>query len=402
MQKALEGLKVADFSWAVAGPSTSKYMAIFGAKVVKVETRQRFDPSRMTPPHLEGKPGANRSGFFANHNPSKMSLAVNLNTERGRDLALRLVMWADIVMENFSPGTMAEWGLNYASLKKLRPDIIMFSSSLQGQTGPHASHPGLGNMLQALVGIDHLCGWPEADPMGPAETYVDLVLPGFGVAGIMAALEHRRKTGDGQYIDLSQFETAAQFVALAIMDFVANGRIEARVGNRVSYAAPHGVFRCAGEERWCTIAVETDAQWRAFCNAMGGPEWSREKRFQTLLGRQRNVEELERLVGEWTLGLEAEEVASKLQGAGIPAWVVNNGKDLHSDPQLSARGYLWKLQHPVMGLRTYAGPSFRMSATPAELRYGPLMGEHNEYVCRELLKLSDEEFASLIAEEVLE
>jgi benzylsuccinate CoA-transferase BbsF subunit len=400
-KQALEGLKVADFSWVITGPLSSKLLGDCGATVVRVENSDRPDTIRLYTPYKDGVPGLNRSGFFSVFNSSKYSINLNLGDRRGIDVANRLVAWADVVVENFTPGVMARLGLAYDDLVKIKPDIIMVSAAMQGQTGPHRMHPGFGLMLQALAGFAHVTGWPEGEPHSPL-TYIDFIGPWYVVVAVLAALDYRNRTGKGQYVDLSQLEAGIQFLAPAVLDYVVNGRVQGRMGNRSSSSAPHGVYRCQGSERWCAIAVSTDEEWQSFCKVIGQPELTREPRFATLLARLENVDELDRLVEQWTINHSPEEVMVMMQEAGVPAAVVANSEDLHLDPQLKHREHFRVLNHSEIGPHSYDSPSFRLSKTPVDLRMSaPCLGEHNEYVCTKILGMSDDELLELLQSGVL-
>ncbi len=401
LEQALAGLKVADFTWLLAGPIVSKYLAMFGATVVKVESHKRLDGIRMSGPFV-GKPGINTSGYFANHNASKLSLSVDLNDPRGVAVARTLVAWADVMVENFTPGVMSKWGIDYEGARRLNPGIIMLSTSFQGQTGPEADRPGYASLLHALAGFDNLTGWPDLPPTDIATAYGDLIGVWYSIASVMAALEQKRRTGEGQHIDLAQLEAAVQFVAPAILEYTANGHEAARRGNQSRDVAPHGVYKCSGEDRWCAIVANTGDEWTALCRVMGKEPWLRDERFNSPENRLRNTAALDGLIDEWTSKHPAEEVMERLQKAGVPAGVVENARDLHNDPQLKHMQHFVRLEHPEMGLRTYDAPSFRLSKTPAQLRRAPLLGEHNEEVCCSLLDIPGEEFVSLLNDGVLD
>jgi len=399
--QVLEGVKIADFCWAIAGPMTTKYLADYGATVVKIESTTRPDPQRTVAPFKDNIPGLNRTGGYSLYNRGKYSITINLGHPRGIEVAKRLVAWADVAIENFAPGMMARWGLDYSELRKIKPDIIMVSSSNLGQTGPHSKQAGLGFHLVALTGFSHLGGWPDSEPVGPYGAYTDLTAPALTAAAIIAALDYRRRTGKGQYLDLSQLEAGLHFLAPALLDYTANKREQSRVGNRCDYAVPHGAYRCKGEDRWCVIAVFTDEEWESFCKVIGSPQWAKESRFSTFLNRKRNEDELDRLVDKWTSNYTAEEVMSMMQEAGVAAGIVQNGEDLFIDPQLKHRHHFWELEHPEIGAHKVSGISSKLSKTPGRLGKPALIGEHNDYVCTQLLGMSDEEFAMLVADGVL-
>lgn len=401
MATALDDVKVCDFSWAIAGPVASKYLALFGAQVVKVETHTRLDGPRMAPP-FAGRPHRDRSGYFANHNAGKRSITLNLQHPQARRLAHQLVRWADVTAENFAPGVAARLGCDYETLRTINPRIVHVSSSMQGQDGPHARHPGFGLTLQALAGLSHVTGWPDRDPLGIPEPYTDLIAPWFQVCAVLAALERRDRTGEGCAIDLSQFETALHMLAPALLDSAVNGVEECRAGNADMVMAPHAVFPCAPDhrdppsERWIAIACEDDDQWQALRRLMGDPAWGHNPDYATAEGRRRHAPRLEASIAEWTATYEAHALAELLQDHGVAAGVVADARDLFEDPQLAHRGHFVRLHHPAMGDTAYDCPSFRMSATPYEMRPAPCLGEGNDDVFRGILGLDGEEIARLV------
>ena len=402
-EKVFTEVKIVDFGWVVVGPTTVKYLADQGAEVIHIESSTRPDVLRVTPPFKDKIAGLNRSAYQACINNNKYCLALNMNHQRAREVIGRLINWADVIAESYSPGTMAKWGLSYDDLVKIKPDIIMYSTSQQGQTGRHSRIAALGTQLVSLAGFTYLTGWPDSGPTGPYGPYTDTIAPPIGAAAIAAALDYRRRTGRGVYIDLSQYEAAINFLSPIILDYTVNKHVQSAQGNRCPYAAPHGIFPGKGDDRWCAIAVFTEEEWHALCNAMGNPEWVKEPRFATLQGRKGNEDELEQLLAQWTINYDARELMYKLQKAGVPAGVVENGEDIQNDPQLAHRHYLWELEHPEIGKHSYEAPPFRLSKTPAELnKPGPCLGEDTEYVCTKILGISDELFIELLAEGVFE
>ena len=394
-QEPFAEVKVLDFSWGLAGPLTTKYLADYGATVVRVESPTRPGGLRVSPPFKEGVPGVDRAAYYAFFNANKYSLSLDMNHPRARDVTGKLVAWADVVVEAYSPGTMARWGLDYESLKPIKPDIIMLSTSSQGQDGPHASFSAFGIPLAGLAGFAHFTGWSDGTCLPLPSAYSDFIAPRFAAAALIAALDKRRRTGEGRYIDCSQLEAGIHFLAPAMLDCSFNGRDGGRLGNASPYACPHGVFRCKGEDRWCAIAVFNDDQWQALCR-LCNPGWAHDPRFSTLLARKRNEADLNRLLEEWTLQLSAEEVMSRMQAEGIPAGVVQDARDLRSDPQFAERGYFWELDHPVLGRFPHLGQPCTLSETPARGRMpAPCLGQHTEYVCIQMLGMSDDEFLEL-------
>jgi len=403
MAKALEDVKVADFTWVVAGPLCVRVLADYGARVVHVETGTRLDPIRYTPPYRDNIPGTNRGGYFHNYNSNKYGITLNMKHPRAPEIVRRLVSWADIVAENFNPGVMERLGLGYEELRETKPDIIMISLGSKGQTGPQAQLPAFGAHLAALSGFTAITGWPDRDPPVIFGAYTDSIAARFGAATLLAALDYRCRTGNGQYIDLSQSEAGIQFLAPYLLEYDANGQALERNGNRDQSTAPHGAYRCLGEDRWCAIAAFTDAEWDAMCRVMGDPSWSKEERFATFLGRKKNEEELDRLMEEWTINYSAEEVMFKMQEAGVSAGVVETAEDLHRDPQLKARHHLWTLKHQEIGDSTYDSMGSNLSKTPAELnKAAHTLGEDNYHVYTQILGFSDEEFVEFLEQGLLE
>jgi len=396
-RQALQGIKVADFSWSAAGPITTRYLAAHGAAVVRVESAGRPDVLRTSSPFKDGKPGVDRSGNFAILNANKYSISLNLKSPRGREVARKLIAWADIVAESFTPGVIERQGLGYDDIRKIKPDIIMLRTSNQGQTGSQAKQPGFGQHLVGLSGLSYYSGWPDRDPLGFGMAYTDVIAPRFAVAALIAALDYRRRTGKGQVLDVAQLETAIHFLAPQMLDYTVNGRIGNREGNRCPYACPHGVFPCRDEDTWCVIAVFTDAEWNSFKQMVNKP-WAEDARFSTLLYRKKNEDELDRLISEWTINFTAKHLMELMQNAGVAAGVVQSPEDIINDPQLKLRDSFWVIKHKILGLVTHLGRPFILSKTPAQPRIpAPCLGEHTEYVCTKLLGMTDDEFVELVA-----
>ena len=287
-RKALKAVRIADFSWVIAGPAITTLLGSYGATVIRIETSYKPELLRTAPPFRDGKPGINRSGGFALFNNNKYGVTLNLNHPKGIEIARDLIRWADIVVENFIPGTMEKWGLGYSDIITFKPDIIMLSTCMQGQDGPRATHPGYGGQLTSLCGFTHLCGWPDRMPVRPSSGYTDVIGPRFGEAALVAALIYRLRKGKGQYFDLSQFEAGLQFLAPAVMDYMVNKRVAYRNGNRHPFWTPHGAYPCKGDDNWCVIAVTNDQEWQSLCRAFDDPLLARDPRFITILDRKKN------------------------------------------------------------------------------------------------------------------
>jgi len=404
-KRIFEGVKILDFTWLGVGPIAMKFMANMGATVIHVESYTRPDICRVSPPYKDWKPGINRSAFFAIFNDSKYGITLNLRMPQAQEVAKRIVnRWADVVADAHLPGIMEKFGLDKETLRKERPALIHIATALQGKTGPYSTMPGHGMVGVSLGGITQITGWPDREPTVPFGALTDFLTFPHMITALIAALIYRRKTGKGQYIELSQLECSVQFLAPPIMDYMINGRILGRMGNRSPYAVPHGVYRCKGEgEKWCAIAVSTDDEWRAFCKVIGNPEWTKESQFATFVGRKENEEELNMFVEEWTVNYTPEEVMRLMQAAQVAAGVVASGEDLIADPQLNYRDTHIIREHPEIGPHIYHPPPYRFSKTPHELTMpAPCLGQHNEYVLKELLGMSDDEIGDLLAAGALE
>ena len=402
-QGALQGINILDFSWAGAGPFVTRFLADFGAQVFKVESRKRPDVGRMTPPFKNNVRHPDGSALFIQTNTSKLSITLNIQHPKGIEIVKKLVAKVDIVMENFTPGVMARLGLTYDELKQIKPDIIMASSSIYGQTGPKTRFSGFGNSGTAISGHFMLTGWPDREPVSPGVAYADIVQPQFTMVAILAALDYKRRTGKGQLIDSTQVETMIQFISPAMLDYFANGNIETRQGNRSSYASPHGVFPCKGEDRWCAIAVFDEPEWQNLCGLMGNPAWCQDDKFTSLSARKTHEDELESLIGAWTIKYERDELASLLQKAGVTSGPVQDGSDLvDRDPQLKERQSFVKLTHPVAGECNHPTQPTKLSDCPLQMKTSPCLGEHNEYVYKEFLGIGDEEYDALLNDGVFE
>ncbi len=400
----LSGVRVADFSWIGAGPFTTKFFSDFGADVIRIESASRMDPVRLTPPFKDGVAGPDRSGYFADRNTGKRSITLNLKTERGPEIAKAIIARSDIVVNNFSPGVMDRFGLGYEDVVALRPDIIYLAMSMQGVDGPDHRFVGFGLTIGALAGLQHLSGPADRMPVGTGTNYPDHIPnPCHGAFAVLAALRHRRRTGEGQFIDLAQTEPTIAVLGAAVMDYTINGRIQERCGNDHLRAAPHGVYPCEGKDRWIAICVMNDSQWQQLGPALGHPEWPQESRWSSPEGRCNARAEIDALLAKETVGRDAVATMLLLQQHGIPAGVVQNAQDLVlRDPQLQHREHWVRLDHPQMGQTIYNAPPYRFSQTQTRpSRHAPLLGEHTEHILREFCGMSDEEVAALRAAEVL-
>lgn len=395
---ALSGLRVVEMGFAAAGPLVGKYLANFGAEVIRLESRLAADVFRTTyPPFKDGVVEPDRAGMFAFYNDGKRSATCNLKHPKGVALARALIGRADVFVESFTPGTVARLGVGAETLRADHPELIVLSSCNQGQTGPHAFHPGYGSQLSALAGFVHLLGEPDSTPVLLYGPYIDYVAVGYGAIAVLAALERRKRTGIGCTIDLSQYEAGLQFLTPSILEFAANGRIPGRAGNADAVAAPHGVYRCAGADRWVALSVWSDAEWHALCDLtdISGPP--------TLSGRRAARAELDAAIGAWSAARERDDVVALLRRAGVRAAPVLSISELFSDPQLAHRGMWPPVTHPAIGAMHVMAPPFRLSATPSvQERPGPMVGADNDHVFGEILGLSLDERRTLEHDGVFE
>jgi benzylsuccinate CoA-transferase BbsF subunit len=398
MTGPLAGVRVLDFTWVGAGSLTTKLLADHGADVLKIESSVHIDSLRLNPPFAGGVHGPNRSGYFAERNSNKRSVCLNLREAQGQALARRLATDCDIVANNFRPGVMERFGLGYEDIRRIRPDVIYLAMSMQGSAGPEREYLGYGLTIGALVGLQHLTGLPDRYPVGTGTNYPDHVPnPCHAAFAVLAALRHRRRTGEGQCIDIAQTEPTIATIGTTVLDYTVNGVVREREGNGHPRWAPHGLYRCFGDDHWIAIAVRSDAEWLALAEVLGldAERYARNRHEQSA--------ELDELVQRGTLGWDAVELATRLQQRGVAAGPVQNSADLvDTDPQLAHRGHWVSLRHPEMGTSRYGMPPFRLSATPGELRTAaPVLGAHTREVLTEVLGMGETELDTLDAAGVL-
>ena len=395
------GLKILELGAGAAGPVATRYFADQGATVVRVESGVRPDFLRVL--HFRpGDPhGLNGGPMFVLMNPNKLSVAINLSKPEGVAVVERLVRWADVVSENFSPRAMAKWGLSYERLRELKPDLVMVSSCLFGQTGPQRMYPGFGGQGSAIAGFNHLAGWPDREAVGPAGTITDSLSPRYVAVLIAAALLHRERTGEGQYIDVSQIETGVYSLSESIVRASARGEIMTRRGNHAEDTAPHAIYPCAGEDRWLAIAVFCDEEWLRLCAALGANALASDARFATVAGRLAQEAVLDAALAEHTRPLDAFALMHRLQAAGIEAGVVQTCDDLLRDPQLAHRGHFVRLAHRHLGELAFEHYGIRFSENPRRIETpAPDLGEHTQSVLG-AVGYGEEEIRALAAAGVL-
>jgi crotonobetainyl-CoA:carnitine CoA-transferase CaiB-like acyl-CoA transferase len=398
----LKDVKICDFMWVMAGPASTRILADYGATVVRIESPTRVDTARTLQPYHGNQLGPDSSGLFANCNAGKFGISLDLANPAARTVVYDLVRWADVVTESFSPKAMRAWGFDYETLRKINPGVIMLSSCLMGQTGPLAKIAGFGNMAAAIAGFTNLTGWPDRPPAGVFGAYTDYVAPRFTAVAILAALDHRRRTGQGQYIDQSQAECAIHFLGPAILDYTVNGRVEERVGNSDATFAPHGVYPAAGDDQWVAIVCRDDDDWRRLCSAMENEDLARDSRYASAAGRFDHRDAIDASIAAWSRKLDRAAIESRLQSRGVPAHQVQNSSDAFIDPQFVHRGHFVPLDHPSLGKFTVEGPRAKLSRTPATVRLAaPSLGQDNQHVLENILGYDETQISELVTSEAL-
>jgi benzylsuccinate CoA-transferase BbsF subunit len=386
-----------------AGPVVGQTLGFLGAEVYKVESYSRVDMTRNLPPFAGGEASPNRSLSNNACWAGNGSVSLNLKKPEAIELALQLVAESDVVIENFGPGVMNEFGLGYEKLRSVKEDLVMFSMPAAGLDGPFKNIRTYGLSLTSTTGLDSLTGYVGGGPIPVENAFSDPFNGIMGAYAVLVALQHRARTGVGQHIDFSQQEAVMQMVGPAFMDYELNGRVAGPMGNRhpLAAAAPHGVFPCAGEDRWISIAVTSDAAWQALRGVMGEPAWAAASELSGVHGRVQNVEALHEQLAAWTPDFEATELVERLQRAGVAAAPVLSVADLLEDPHYRARGTFVEVDHPLGYRETIYGAYVKTSRTEARIEPGPWIGQDNEYVFKELLGLSQQRFDELVAKKVI-
>ncbi len=415
----LEGVRVLDLSRVWSGPLAVRMLADMGAEVILIEApgsrrvskalldvmKQMHDKGTRFPNYPDGDPGDhpwNRLGTYNDFNRNKFGITLDLGKLAGKDIFKRLVKVSDVVLENYTPRVMANFELDYPVLKEVNPGIIMISMPGYGMTGPYRDYPAYGTTLEQHAGFSSIMGYPDSGPQRTHSTYPDPVASISAASAIMLALWHRRHTGKGQYIDLAQIEAATCMLGEVILDYSINKREPQRIGNRHRFMAPQGCYRCKGDDMWVGITVANDEEWQVFIEAIGNPPWTKEERFADQLNRWKNQDELDKLIGEWTIQHNHYEVMHILQRAGVAAGAALNAREVLSDPQLRERKYFVEQTHPEAGTHLYPGFPVKLSRTPASFRRpAPCIGQHNDHVLGEILGLSRDEIAQLNKDRVV-
>lgn len=418
--RALDGIRVVDFSWVRAGPWATRWLGALGAEIIKIEwpesERGRL-PSSTTPQGLEVN--LNTSGNFNDSNVNKKSLCLNVRSAKGLEIVKRLIGMSDVVIENFSSRVLQKWGLGYDELRRIKPDIVYVSMSGYGHTGRNHHYTTFGPVAQAAAGLTLLSGLPEKPPAGWGWSYMDDTGGMYGAMCALTGLYHRNMTGEGQHIDQAQMVSAVPLNGPALLDFTVNGRGSRRAGfppgNRAHWpgtplvnnyrgptVAPHNAYRTApgGYNDWCVIVCHSDEEWRRLVEVMGAPAWVAEEKFTTLAGRLEHQEVMDEHIEAWTLGLGKYEVTERCQAMGVRALPVQSAEDrVENDPQLRDRGMYQEMAHPALGTHKVQTAPFRLSKTPAfNDRASPLIGEHTAEIVEGLLGFSRDELRAGFAD----
>jgi len=392
-ENALQGIRVVDFTWLLAGPYATRILADFGAEVIKVQSRNTATGAE-----------SNTTGYFNTWNRNKLGITLDMTHAEGRELALKLIKVSDVLIENFTPRVMANWGLDYGTLMEEKPELVMVSMSGMGQTGPWKDFAALGPTIQALSGITYLTSFGGTAPAGIGYSYADALAGLIAALAVLAALDHRTKTGYGQHVDISEYEVMCSLLGPAMLDCAVNHNLAEPGGNSSDHvpAAPYGCYRCLGDDRWCVIAVFDEKDWNALCRVMGNPAWASQKRFSSLSRRQQHAEELDELLARWTVNYPPEQVVNMLQRAEVPSGVVNSAADLAKAPQLVAKDFFIRIPHAVLGDTHFDSTPIRLSRTPARFcRAAPLLGQNNRYVYQDLLGLGDAQLREYVEKGII-
>lgn len=391
----LSGITVADFSWVLAGPRATSWLGAMGARVIKIEGQRRPDQYRNIAIYVPGKTDIDSSGAFHTLNFSKLDCAIDFTTPRGLELVKQIVALSDVVVENFAYGVMERVGLGYEDLRQQRPDLIFVSGSAMGKSGPDKHHIAYGNLIHAFSGLNSIIGY-DGEFGSTGSTFADPLTGSSMVFAILAALWHRRQTGQGQKIDLSMVEAALMQIPDIVLDYTANGRVAKSQGNTLGIAAPHDTYECSEENTYVAIAVTSDEEWRRFCGALGNPDWCSDERFRDPPSRFANRNDLDEQLRPWAKERTREEITALLQGAGVSAAPVYTAKDMYEDEHLNARQAFVQLEHPKVGRQPVVGLPWHISPGPAEQYWpAPLLGQHTDYILSEVLHIDAEEIATL-------
>jgi benzylsuccinate CoA-transferase BbsF subunit len=415
-KRPFDGLKVLDFTWGGVGPFQTNFLSYFGAMVVRIESYSRPDVTRqggnINPKALEKHAEVLKDprkrlefgpAFAVTHPVKKYGISLNLNKPEAVDIFKKLIKWADVLVESFTTGTLERKGLGYEDLKKINPRLIMHRTAGYGHTGAMAAQPGYGQTVTSLTGFYTITGWPDRLSVPISSFYTDHLSPLFGGLALMTAIDYQQRTGQGQCIDQSQIESGINYLSPLVLDYSANKRELKLRGNKSPCAAPHGAYRCKGEDRWVAITVPTDKEWESFCQVVGKPDWTQDARFGTIGGRVNNSDALDEYVNAWTANYTAEQVMQMMQEKGVAAGVVATAQDSEADPQLAEYDFFHEIEHPYLGKQKFFHPpGFTLSNAKAELNRPVQLGEHTEYICTEILGIPATDFKRMEKEGVFD
>jgi benzylsuccinate CoA-transferase BbsF subunit len=396
----LSGVRILDFAWIGAGALVSKALAELGAEVIRIESRVHPDNLRKAPPVRPGTSGLDASGYFASRNPDKKSVALNMKHPKAREVALSLAAQSHVFTSNFRTGVLERWGMTYEDVRKVNPGVVFLAMPMQGQDGPHRGYVGFGSTIAALAGLVHATGVPGRSPAGTGTHYPDHAPnPGHALVALLAAIYHQQRTGEGQYVELSQLESTVNVVGPGVLHSSLGGTV-GPAGNRAPGGAPRGVYQCADGE-WVVIVCRTEPQWRSLATALDAEHWPADARFGTALDRHRNADPLDGLLRDALVAWQRDAAVSALERAGVPAGPVNSAADMLADPRLRARGFWQPVDHPVIGEIPMFHLPFRMGPDDRPpMSSPPLLGEHTREVATGLLGLTEQEYDDLVAEGV--
>ena len=385
--RPLEGVKILDLFWVLAGPGATRMLADYGATIVRVESQSHLDTLRAIPPYQFSHPHPEGAGGFQSANANKLGITLEIGTEGGKEILRELVEWADVVTESFAPGVMDGLGLGYEALREIKPDIIMISSCLMGQTGSWRTFTGFGNLAASVTGFSNLASWPGRPPSGPYGAYTDFIGVRYNAISILAALDHRDRTGEGQYIDMSQAEAALQFLAPAYLDYTVNGELRVAVGNEDLDHSPHGFYPCAGKDRWIAIVVSSDSEWQSLCSLMDRPD---------LLGYRDDHERVDKAISDWTANQDGADLEKALQTAGIAAHRALDMPELHADEQLQGRDHYYDVTHEIYQTHTLESSRLNLSRSPEKRAESALcFGRDSNTILESILGYSSDRIDAL-------
>ena len=397
----LAGIRICDFTWAWAGPQCTRLLADMGAEVIKIESGKRPDIGRRLPPFNNDKPGLNRSGRFQKRNRGKLSITLNMTHPKGIDLVKQIIRKSDMVTENFSRRVMKKFGLEYEAVKEIKQDIIYLSLSAFGSKGPYKDYVAYGPNQAALCGLGSIVGYKNGPPFNMGVALGDPAAGLYGAVALLSALYHRKKTGQGQNVELSQTEILSCVTGQALMDYTMNERIGVPEGNSNPSMAPHGFYPCSGDDQWVSIAICNEEEWQSFCIAIGNPDWCHQEKFSSCRTRLENEAELDRQVSSWTMQRNKMEIMEMLQKVNVAAMPMFDGPELIANQHLQERDFLADIKHPEVGKHVMHGLSMKLSDSPGRIERAPLLGEHNQYVFGELLGLEEDKIAKLQEEKII-